>query len=444
MDDINKRLKKCLNTAYANQRKGTVRINANKTLYDSGYYVPNSDLGRKSVVDAFFTTLDYREKRKYGPIDYQRFYFYIAKNGRLAAVAKNKAQTLIRRGKIKNRIATEEIPSGTYVKHRRIIESLETNNRKMNRIAKEILENYFDEQEPCKMIIDTNFEIAYEPDYHGNLCTDGDLATETSCMSRRGSEAQEFYGGIKGCKIARFETSDGKQVGRCIVYEHEGKRHFIRVYGIGKYHRTMLNLIKDNMKENDLFGRSKAFDNLCLETDWTADTPNMYLDGDEYGVKIGSDGKYYVVSYTYDYEGDSTDRCSLSEAMDEGYYTCEHCGNRVHEDDVLWAGDYTYCCESCANADGWYRCEWCSEWQHEDDCIYVEEDDRYYCCEHCVEKDGYVRCSECGNYVSESRILTSEDDAICICRSCLEKSDKYTMSEDGYVIEQIKDGEENE
>ena len=431
MDNINKRLEHSLKIVLKEKRVGIERVDASRTLYERTFCRTCNDEERKKIVDSFFTVLDNREKSKYGSVDYQRFYYYQAKNGRLAAVAKNKAEALIRRGKIKDHVALEEIQQGTYVKHRRIIESLEK-TRSLTIEAKRVLENHFDIQLPCKMIIDTDFYKAYEPSYHGSFVTDGDAATESSCMSGRPSEAVEFYGGIKGCSVARFETSDGKQVGRCIVYEQDGVRHFVRVYGLGLYQRTMLNLIKDEMKENDLFGRNAKIKNLFLETNWDYDTPNMYLDG-YYGLTI-KDEKFYVAS-SPDYDLDSTSRGTIGETLelnDDPYY-CDRCGRRAYEDERIWIDGYVYCCSDCAYNAGYRYCECCGEWFYCEDGIKTN-DDNYYCCESCAERNNYYKCGTCGEYHYQDDFYSSEDGCVEMCKDCFESSD-YTLDENGYIVE---------
>ena len=323
MDDLHRKLNSCLKKARKTLRIGKERVWANEVLYRGEGISLCNEAGRDAAARAFLITLEHRQRTSLSCTDFQRYYFYIAKNGRLAYVARQKAQTLIKRGKIVNFKATEEIKGGVYVKHRRIIADLNRSGRQLYSPVQRALEYYFDEQLPCKMIIDTDFRKAYEPTYHGCMSTDGDLANEESCMSGRGNEAQEFYGGIHGCKVARFETEDGEQVGRCIMYEYNDIRHFIRIYGRGLYHRTMLNFIKDNMKENDLFGRSESIKGLRLETDWDDDTPNMYLDGNRYGITKTEDG--WVVTTDYNYNGKSTSDETLEYVYEDGeYYTCEH------------------------------------------------------------------------------------------------------------------------
>lgn len=442
MDDLQRKLNSCLRKARRTARIGKERLWANDVLYRGDGVNLSNEAGRDAAARAFLVTLEHRQRTSLSCIDFQRYYFYIAKNGRLAYVARQKAQTLIKRGKIVNFKATEEIKGGVYVKHRRIIADLNRAGRQLYSPVQRALEYYFDEQLPCKMIIDTDFKKAYEPIYHGCMSTDGDLATEESCMSGRDTEADLFYGGIHGCKVVRFETEDGAQVGRCIMYEYNDIRHFIRIYGRGSYHRTMLNLIKDNMKEHDLFGRNESIKGLRLDTDWDSDTPNMYLDGARYGITQTEDG--WVVTTEYEYDGKSTRDESIGCVYEEGdYCTCERCGCRVDSDDAYWCGDYSYCDSDCASADGWTWCERCGEAIWEDNGIRTE-DGNVYCCASCANRDDYYKCPECGRFVYTDNLYSSEDGSISMCDDCIESSNDYKLDEDDYIVEIKEDNEDND
>ena len=442
MDDLQRKLNSCLKKARKIPRIGKERAWANSVLYRGEGVNLSNEAGREAAARAFLVTLEHRQRTSKSCTDFQRYYFYIAKNGRLAYVARQKAQTLIKRGKIVNFKATEEIKGGIYVKHRRIIADLNRVGRQLFTPVQSALEYYFDEQLPCKMIIDTDFKRAYDPIYHGCMSTDGDLATEESCMSGRGIEAKSFYGGIHGCKVARFEVEDGTQVGRCIVYEYNGIRHFIRIYGRGSYHRTMLNLIKDNMKEDDLFGRNESIKGMRLETDWDSDTLNMYLDGNQYGITRTEDD--WVVTTNYEYDGKSTSDERIGFVYEEGdYCTCEHCGRRIDRDDTYWCGDYTYCDSDCAAADGWTWCERCGEAIWEDDGIRTT-DGNVYCCESCANRDDYYKCPECDRFVYCESLQSSEDGSISMCDDCIKSSDTHQLDGNGYIVEITEEEEDND
>lgn len=443
MDNINKRLKKIQRTVSKEARIGELRYNSKQLLYtcSSDYKLIDEDK-RTAIMKAFFTELDYREKKKTDRYDWQKLFFYQTKEGRLAYVNRKHVPKLIKEGKIVDRVATDTIPYGIVTKHRRVIEHF-TCRRKYNLIhsIKQELEFMFDVQLPCKMIIDKKFDVAYEPEYEGCFVTDGDAATDNSCMSCRGDDAQQFYGNIEGCYVARFETEDGEQVGRCIVYEYKGQRHFIRVYAKPLYQRTALNLIKEEMKENDLFGRDKKIEGLLLKADWDDDTPNMYLDGRDYGVSRTNDG--WFVTTDYDYDCKSTNDNPISDEFEDYYAICERCERRIYdEDDCLWINYYCYCCSSCAEADGYRECERCGEWVHEDDAI-ITYDDKIFCCEHCAEKNSYYKCDKCGCWHHEDDFYSSEDGEISMCDVCLKNHPVYCLSEDGHIVERQQQMELN-
>lgn len=443
MDNINKRLKRIQRAASKKARIGDLRYNSKRSLYVSSYEYKLIDEDKRTAIKkAFFTELDYREKKKTDRYDWQKIFFYQTKEGRLAYVNRKHVPKLIKEGKIVDRVATDIIPYGMVTKHRRVIEHfICPGKRSLLPSVRQELEFMFDVQLPCKMIIDKKFDIAYEPEYEGCFVTDGDAATDNSCMSCRGDEAQQFYGNIDGCYVARFETEDGEQVGRCIVYEYKGQRHFIRVYAKPLYQRTALNLIKEEMKENDLFGRDKKIEGLSLKADWDDDTPNMYLDGSNYGVSHTSDG--WFVTTAYDYDCKSTRSGTLADEFEEYDAICEHCGRRVYDtDDGYWIDDYYYCCSSCAEADGYRECENCGDWIHEDEAI-ITSDDKIFCCERCAERHSYYKCYECGRWHYEDDFRSSEDGKISMCVKCLETHPKYCLNDDGHIVERQQQMELN-
>lgn len=436
---INKRFKKALKSARKQLRVGDERTNAYNTLY-LGRCESSSEEGRKNIVNAFFTILDNRQKCRKGGIDFQKYYYYIASDGRLAQVdRKNKHYLFHEKLVDPNTRKAYGVINGygaMIIKHRRVIEELQIEKPNCNRRTfldsgvKIVLENAFDIQEPCTMIIDTNFKDAYDPSYRESGTTDGDLASGGSCMSCRGDNAQDFYGGIEGCKVARFVTESGRDVGRCIVYEYEGKRHFVRIYGRFMYHRTMLNLVKDNLKEGDVFGRNKKLDGMVLKTNWDHGTSSMYLDGNFYSLGIDGNGKFCVVDHTiteirnkYEmYDLDSTGDCTIGEVIDcdEPIAHCEQCGSRIYEDD-----DYAYidsdnryfCCGSCAERAGYRYCDNCHEWYYEEDGEAIPNDCRWWC--HDCLRENYDKCKCCGEYIFDSDDRVFDDNNNVYCAECL-------------------------
>lgn len=407
-----------------------------------------------------YTQERYRRKPKRYSVSYDedKPVFYTSMEGRLAKLPYYKFKKYVKEGKIQEdyeRRAREVIPDGTFV---RVGKYIERNYPKWPMITKEALQRAFEEIKPCHMVIDRNFEKAYNPIYNDHQDTDGDKASNYSCMSGRGSEAQEFYGGIHGCSVVRFETDDGKQVGRCIMYEYKGQRHFIRIYGLYDYHRTMINLLQNEMKPDDLFGRNECIDGMELETDWDWDTHLMYLDGNHYGYREIQDGDKtkFIVGTNYNHDCKTTNEGTIGDD-DDDYYVCDHCGHRVHSDDAFFVDDYIFCSTSCANEEGWYACDRCGEWVHEDDGFWI--DDNFYCDDDCAEADGNRRCENCGEWHSKDDMLELGDanyycddecakkDGWKICDRCedwvheddaIEIDDKvycsdYCAEEEGYV-----------
>lgn len=326
-----------------------------------------------------------KQSKKYSVSrDLDKDVYYETVEGRLAKIKKWQFKKYIKKGIIGyNFKALEGIPEGIYVKPMKLINKTIPSAQENFKL---LIASCFEGIKECHMVIDTDFKTAYDPYYNNHQDTDGDKASNYSCMSGEGKRAQEFYGKINGCKVVRWETKDGEQVGRCIMYEWNGKRHFIRIYGRFEYHRTMINMLEAQMNEGDLFGRNKAIEDIKLSTNMNYDTNTMYLDGNRYGLK-DEGGNFYMVADKYDCDCKTTGGDSL-ESLLEDSATCEHCGRRSSTDDGIWINDYFYCDAECAEADGWRCCERCGEWEHEDDSIYVEGAG-YYCCETCARNAGY-------------------------------------------------------
>ena len=344
--------------------------------------------------------------------------FYISSTGRLGKLPLYKLEKYMKENKIvldhDELRATVEISDGQYVK---IGSFIERHMPKLPRETKEMLQRAFEEIKPCRMVIDRDFKKAYDPSYDNHQDTDGDKASNYSCMSGQGDAAQEFYGGIHGCKIVRFETDNGEQVGRCIMYEYKGQRHFIRIYGLYDYHRTMINLLNEEMKDGDLFGRNECIDGMKLETDWTEETRTMYLDGNRYGVSRieDEDGYKYVVCTDYEWDCETTSNDTLEYEFDGDYNTCDNCGGRCDEDYEIWVNDHCYCCSDCAREAGYAYCERCCDWAWEEDGIWI--DGEFYCCDDCAWDAGYAKCESCDEWHEKSKMIECYGEWYC-CEDC--------------------------
>ena len=343
-------------------------------------YIENTDLVKR------------KQSKKYSVSrDMDKDTYYVTSEGKLAKIRtwlylKHRKKCNITTDKR----AVKEIAEGIIVKPMKLINKIMP---KANENMKLMIASLFEGLKECTMIIDENFKKAYDPCYQSHQDTDGDKASNYSCMSYEGTRAQEFYGKINGCHVVRWETKDGEQIGRCIMYEWEGKRHFIRIYGLYPYHRTMINMLEAQMKEGDLFGRNVKLDGIKLPTTMDDETALMYLDGNRYGLRE-ENGTWYMVADKYDIDSKTTGGETIEEML-EDTCNCEHCGRRYSTDDGYWVFDNFYCCTECAHEDGYYECERCGEWVHEDDAIVINGN--YYCCETCAHNAGY----EYDNYNEE-------------------------------------------
>lgn len=406
------------------------------------------------------------------------YLWYITYDGRLGMVkkggAKCNAEKLIKKHLIKpdsyGVMRAEQVLDGCgcqIPQHRPIIEAL--SRGRWSQYVVDTLSNLLDGGRSMEMVIDRDFATAYAPSYDNNTHIE-DLVCSYSCMSDRPDEAQEFYGNIEGCYVARF-LKDGDDVGRCIMYEQDGIRHFIRIYCRPEYQRDCLYTLRKNMRDDDLFGRDEHIDGLHLRANFDASTPNMYLDGNSYGFTV-EDGELYVVDDDCDWNGDSTSSGSFAcEADSEGIHVCEHCGRwLVLGDDPIEVDGCYYCDDNCAQNAGVTQCAHCGDWIS-DDGGFETTDGQRFCCRSCAQNEGYVetylgdwihvddafspddgdtwfkdedeaiengwaRCEDCGNWF---RVRYACSDGKYRCSDCLSDQGWKLM----YVKEQ-KDDEENE
>lgn len=255
---------------------------------------------------------------------------------------------------------------------------------------------FLDGGKTCHLIIDRNFELAYETDYDDSNVLEGDLVTGDSCMSGRGDAAQEFYGNIDGCYVVRFENDEGEQVARCLMYEYNGIRHFIRLYALRDYQCKAYELLRAEMKEGDLIGRETQIPNLKLVCHFDENTPCMYLDGKKYGFAI-EDGELCMVN-TEDYSCFTHCKTTGNDIFFNEYdvYECDHCGKLCQ--DPYCIDDNHYCSEECISEAGYVKCENCCTWINTkyDDEHYVAPNGDVYCSLYCLHQDDLEVCAECG------------------------------------------------
>lgn len=336
--------------------------------------------------------------------DLDKDVYYETTEGRLARIKGYLFKKYMKKGMVDKYFkAYDTLPEGIFVKPMRLINKVMP---KAKEPMKLLIASMFEGIKDCHMIIDTQFDKAYAPNYNMHQDTDGDKASNYSCMSGNGELAQLFYGGIHGCKVVRWELDDGTQVGRCIMYEWKGQRHFIRIYGQYEYHRTMINMLEAQMNEGDLFGRNCKIKDIKLSTDFDYDTRTLYLDGNYYGLKE-IDGQFYMVADNFDCDCKTTSNDTIEDQL-EDYCTCDNCGRRRSNDDGIWIDDYFYCDSGCAEEAGWRCCEHCGDWAHEDDAVWIEGVG-YYCCSECANNAGYNYDNYNNEWVDDGDLGDTDD-----------------------------------
>ena len=113
---------------------------------------------------------------------------------------------------------------------------------------------------------------------------------------------------------------------------------------------------------------------------------------------------------------------------DNDYYTCEHCGEVFHSDDMVYIEDREmYVCESCADSH-FYQCECCNKY-FSDRAVYQTYDDNWVC-QHCYDDD-YRTCEDCGRAVHYDDAYYNERDEVDYCPNC-EGNHKHNDSIYGY------------
>ena len=409
-------------------------------------------------VRCFYNIMEYRNKSHgYKKQNYCENFYYTTVSGELGIIkskghntGKILGQLLMRRGIIdkKTHQANLELNGkrdtywikGTIIKHNRVLDDIK---KSLTPEQYKYLSIFFDKAENCDMIIDKKFDTAYAPKYHDSAVYEGDLCSSSSCMSCRGDgQASSFYGKIPCCSVVRFER-DGEQVGRCIMYEWKGKRHFIRIYGKPEYLPKMYKLLKAELKPGDLFGRQQCLNDLVERTDITDESTNMYLDGSYYGMVRSKDKNDNAV-YTMCTENTkqkvieetggvynnmkSTSSETLGDIFNErneDYVgVCDYCGEVIYEGDgeYIWIDDNLYCNTDCAHDAGYEYCEKCGEWALGDDG--VSTDDAWYCCEECANRDRYYKCEVCGKWEYEDNLHEVKGTYDAVCDDCIEELKK--------------------
>jgi hypothetical protein len=122
----------------------------------------------------------------------------------------------------------------------------------------------------------------------------------------------------------------------------------------------------------------------------------------------------------------SEERIDLDwEVSGRGRYSCDRCGDRIHEDDTFSGanGDGIYC-ESCYS-DRFSSCEKCGETCDRDDVHSVSGSSYDWLCEYCLERIGAVKCEDCGDWVVDDYHIMQDSENVH-CDSCVDRNTEFT------------------
>jgi len=109
-----------------------------------------------------------------------------------------------------------------------------------------------------------------------------------------------------------------------------------------------------------------------------------------------------------DYRGDPL--CQT--CYENDFFTCEHCDEIFHVDDMNGVGD-AIMCQDCLD-EHYYYCDDCSDYVLQD---YAVDVNGRWLCQSCA--DDYYRCDSCGYYVHGGSAYF-DDDSNAYCESCWE------------------------
>jgi hypothetical protein len=104
-----------------------------------------------------------------------------------------------------------------------------------------------------------------------------------------------------------------------------------------------------------------------------------------------------------------------SDCYDSNSYTCDSCGERLHEDDTYSSDDGCYC-QSCFD-ERYFYCNKCGDTHSIDERVTVSGyRNNTDMCKDCADKKGYFCCSDCGAYHEE---INETVDGELYCDNCL-------------------------
>lgn len=193
-------------------------------------------------------------------------------------------------------------------------------------------------------------------------------------------------------------------------------RHYPTYHNV--YGRLIANYIKEIFEEK--LGKLKIYKE--YDCNYENCSGNVYLDDPTFfivkegceKVEVIIDDEKGICLYCGDeFESGSHNKYEhLCSYCKSNYYTCQHCGDEISEDNAYWVDDEVYC-EHCYN-ELFTRCYICDSIIRIEDAYEVEGE---YVCYHCYEQDAYG-CYHCGDVFFRSNIVYINNDYYC--KDCAE------------------------
>lgn len=309
-------------------------------------------------------------------------------------------------------------------------------------VKSETIEHFYHTREIEYEITDDlqTMRDAYSVDFNerDSVCTD---FNGFSCMSNSPNVGDFYY--YFGASLLIFRDKHTREiVGRGVLWNHEDKKHLYKVYAKVNAQKPA-NEIRAELIQSGIITVDRLphdFETVLQRID--NKTPEEILNIIEDTTEVPYVDEFLYLSHNKTklirqngLQLHETHKPKLSEV---GLYKCEHCGDYIDEDSVIWVDGECFCsecvryCEHCneyhapdANGD-WVGNEWicedclneyyawcddCEEYHHSDYVTYVESVG-HYVCDDCLYNN-YHECEECGEYFPADSIVEINGNHYC-------------------------------
>jgi hypothetical protein len=252
-----------------------------------------------------------------------------------------------------------------------------------------------------------------------------------SCMSHGVCSFQSsvhpvrVFGGESDIKLAVMRSGEGDIIARALVWPEKG--HHARIY-------AQNGGINDHMKQSLAESGYKpgSFDGARLNR--IEDSGDCFVmpyldrtDTDRWpcAASVDDDGDFMIWQDTGgEYNADST----TGLCGEDSCYSCENCGDRVHEDYIMSTERGEVMCGECYS-EIYTCCDDCDEMTRREELTYTANQGAV--CEGCIQD--YVYCDECGEWY-RAEDTGPRDDGSDICENCADSLD-LVRDDDGVYCE---------